>query len=303
MKNIILIISAMISFTSVAQIGVNGTPVSTITNSNVFLDASSSFSTEAGAGPNTGKGIILPSVDLVNFAFDLNLADGFTFPTYFDGMVVYNNATGTTLTSGNRSSLATPVAPGYYYFSNPNGATNSSVTGGEWKPLGGTSLSGTSPIAISSGVVSLNDSGVSTLKIANDAVTTAKIAANAITIAKLPTGASATTFLRGDGTWTNDIKDVTSTEIVVPTKVNGAQLYAITGSFTATGSDAIVTITKPTGMTGYYSIVIYKDGKTFRNSILSFDTAAATNNVVTGYGPFTEAYPAGTYNYMLEYFK
>ena len=293
MKNIILIISALISFTSVAQIGVNGTPVSIITNSNVFLDASSTFSSEAGAGPNIGKGIILPSVDLVNFAFDLSLADGFTFPTYFDGMVVYNNATGTTLTSGNRSSLATPVAPGYYYFSNPNGATNSSVTGGEWKPLGGTSLSGTSPIAISSGVVSLSDLGVAT----------AKIADNAVTIAKLPSGATATTFLRGDGTWTTDSKDIVSTEIALPTKVNGTQLYAITGSFTANGTNAIVTISKPTGMTGYYSIVIYKDGKTYRNSILSFDTVAATNNVVTGYGPFTEIYPAGTYNYVLEYFK
>ncbi|WP_449401115.1 hypothetical protein [Chryseobacterium wanjuense] len=60
---------------------------------------------------NVGKGIVVPSVDLVNFEFDTSLADGITFPTWFDGMVVYNNATGTTLTAGQRSSTATPVTP------------------------------------------------------------------------------------------------------------------------------------------------------------------------------------------------
>jgi len=37
--------------------------------------------------------------------------------------------------------------------------------------------------------------------IANNTVTTAKIANNAVTIAKLPAGATASTFLRGNGTW------------------------------------------------------------------------------------------------------
>jgi hypothetical protein len=136
MKKIVFILSVLISSTCIAQIGVNGAPSNSVTNSNVFLDASSSFSSEAGAGANVGKGFIVPSVDLVNFEFDLALADGFTFPTYFDGMVVYNNATGTTVITGDRSSTATAVTPGFYYFSNPNGATNANITGGEWKPLG-----------------------------------------------------------------------------------------------------------------------------------------------------------------------
>jgi len=120
-----------------AQVNVNNGTQSTINNSNVGIDLSSSFSVEAGAGANQGKGIVIPSVNLVNFEFDTTLADGVTFPTYFDGMIVYNNATGTTLTTGQRSSTATSVVPGYYYFYNPNGSTNGAVQSGVWRPIGG----------------------------------------------------------------------------------------------------------------------------------------------------------------------
>ncbi len=99
------------------------------------------------------------------------------------------------------------------------------------------------------------------------------------------------------------IKDITSTEVILNTKIDGVQLYAIKGSFTTNGSTAIITVPVPAGMTGYYSITIYKDGTTFRRDIKSFDIASANNNVVTGSGLFSEVYPAGTYNYVLEYFK
>ncbi|MBX2910350.1 MAG: hypothetical protein KF706_12030 [Chitinophagales bacterium] len=46
--------------------------------------------------------------------------------------------------------------------------------------------------------------------IATNAVTTSKIANNAVTIAKLPTGATNTTFLRGDGTWAIPIDNNTT---------------------------------------------------------------------------------------------
>ena len=137
MKNILCLL-AFTAFGSLinAQVNVNNGTQSLINNSNALIDGSSSYSKEAGAGDYVGKGIIIPSVDLVNFEFDLLLADGTTFPTFFDGMIVYNNATGTTLTTGKRPSTATTVIPGYYYFSNPNGSVNSNVTGGVWKSLG-----------------------------------------------------------------------------------------------------------------------------------------------------------------------
>lgn len=119
-----------------AQILSNGVVTNNISNSNVMLDGSTTYSIEAGSGANIGKGIIVPSVDLVNFEFDLNLADGSTFPTYFDGMLVYNNSANNTLTTGNRSSTSTAVTPGFYYFSNPNGASNGNVSSGIWTPMG-----------------------------------------------------------------------------------------------------------------------------------------------------------------------
>ncbi len=54
------------------------------------------------------------------------------------------------------------------------------------------------PVAVS-GDATIVSSGV--LTIANDAITRIKIANNAVTISKLPPGATATTFLRGDGLW------------------------------------------------------------------------------------------------------
>ena len=133
----ILVLLMFSSFVTTAQIVTQAATESSVTNSSVLMDGSTYYSAESGAGNNVGKGIVVPSVDLLNFEFDLTYADGLTFPTYFDGMIVYNNASGTTLTTGVRSSTATAVVPGFYYFSNPNGASNGNVTSGTWQPLGG----------------------------------------------------------------------------------------------------------------------------------------------------------------------
>ena len=240
MKNFTLFLICLSGFHNInAQISLSHPPVVDIVGSNVFLDASKTFSSAAGAVNNVGKGLVVPSVDLINFEFNTNFVSSTDSPSYYDGMLVYNSSTGNTLTTGLRSLTATAVTPGFYYFSNPNGATTENVTSGVWTALGG--------------------------------------------------GATA--------------KDVTSTEITLNTKIDGAQLYAIKGTFTATGTSAAVTVTKPTGMSGYYSMVIYKEGKTFRREIYSFDTTLATLNVITGTGAYSEVLPAGTYNYVLEYFR
>ena len=98
-------------------------------------------------------------------------------------------------------------------------------------------------------------------------------------------------------------KDITTTEAPTSIKINGNQVYAINGTFTASGTTTTVTVAKPTGMTGYYKFSTYFNGTLFRSEIHSFDVNVVTNNVVLGNGFFTEIYPAGTYSYVLEYFK
>lgn len=98
--------------------------------------------------------------------------------------------------------------------------------------------------------------------------------------------------------------DIKTTETVTGTKVNGAQVYGIKGSFTADGTTATVTIAVPAGMTGYYKITIFKGSTTtiIGTSVRQFNLTG-TGNVITGAGLFTEVYPSGTYDYVLEYFK
>jgi hypothetical protein len=242
MKKITVLFLFVMSFQGLkAQLNLTHPPVVDIINSNVFLDASKNFSLAAGAENNIGKGLVIPSVDLVNFEFIGAFLSSTDAPSFYDGMLVYNNATGTTLTTGNRSSTATSVTPGFYYFSNPNGATTENITGGVWTAMGAG-------------------------------------------------GASS-------------VKDITSTEIELPIKIDGEQLYAIKGTFTLNSASSTVTFTIPTGMTGYFSFVTYKDGKTFRRDINSLTISDTTATVVFGTGIYSEIIDADTYDYVLEYFK
>ena len=132
MKKIIIItVIAFCTISMHAQVLSNKPTSAGISKSNVMLDGSTNFSAQAGTPNNIGKGIIIPSVDLTTFQFLTSFADGITFPTYFDGMIVYNNKAGNTVAG---QGVQTAVTPGFYYFYNPN-ATG--IATGVWKPLGG----------------------------------------------------------------------------------------------------------------------------------------------------------------------
>ena len=87
-------------------------------------------------------------------------------------------------------------------------------------------------------------------------------------------------------------------------KIDGADLYAIKGDFTAPGG---ATVTIPNlntlGITSIYSIKIYKGGtkKLVASSLSSYDVA--NNKVVIGVGNMTMSLEATNYDYVLEYFK
>ncbi|AQY22555.1 hypothetical protein OKE80_01540 [Riemerella anatipestifer] len=99
--------------------------------SNAFLDASENTD---GQAPNIGRGLLFPQTDLSTFKLDINAADGVNYPTYFDGMIVYNTKEGGK-TSDTNIQVTDNLQKGFYYFSNPTGKTNGNITNGKWVRL------------------------------------------------------------------------------------------------------------------------------------------------------------------------
>ncbi|MGE8537286.1 MAG: hypothetical protein ACN6OJ_22110 [Chryseobacterium sp.] len=231
---------AMLQYTN-AQVRTNGFASGNIQGQGVFLDASGSTGGFTDS-VNNGKGLVFPRTDLTTFTFATPVTDEDNFPTAYDGMIVFNSASGTTV-----SGIATSVTPGYYYFSNPTGGTANgfATSTGRWVSLS------TSP--------------------------------------KVTVGTAETT---------------TNTIINVSPGVD-KQLYAIKGSFTASGTSTAVNIPAPTGMTTMYGITIYKAGTNtvYDRSLYSYNPVTTPGNAVTGSPSMSVVYPNGTYDYVLEYLK
>lgn len=132
------------------------------------------------------------------------------------------------MTQAQRDGIATPASglliyqtdntPGFYYFngtiwttfngSNGQGFANGTAGGQVYLTGASSPFAPQTPVTLT-GDVTVSDAGVTT--ITNNAVTTPKLADGAVTIPKIgATGTpSATTFLRGDGTWSS-IENTTS---------------------------------------------------------------------------------------------
>ncbi len=239
MKKISIFLAASFFTMNVfAQVNSNLAIEPNITESNAFLDASTNFNTSANSSHSLGKGLVFPDTDLTQFEFDFNAADGITFPSYFDGMVVYNVGTGNTVTGGNNPADPSAVIPGFYYFSNPDGAANGNVADGVWLPLGG----GSSKV------------------------------------------------------------EIDNSESITNLVIGGEQVYAIKGTFTANGTTTAVTLSNnPSGVETLYRITIYRDGAVYGTSVYSYDKSSGS--AYTGAPGMSVVYPAGTYEYVMEYLK
>lgn len=217
-------------------LGVGATPGSYLEGSNFFLDASLFNTKPAGIGRLLG----FPQTNLTQFAFDTNAIDyGFSSNTYFDGVLVYNTASGFT-----KEGVKTPVSRGFYYFSNPNGLRRGDVVTGKWTKMGGT--------------------------------------------------------------------DFTSTETDTGNTIDGKPIYSLRSTFTipAGNTNTSVSFDLPaTGITGIYKITIYNPTTSYyTDSVYSFTlgTPTATETpvtLVTGSPNISVVYPAGEYNYIIEYLK
>jgi hypothetical protein len=140
MKNLFILALVLCSVTSFGQVLSNNTVTDAFTTENAFLDASSNFDPDLSGSNTIGKGLLFSATNLTNWEFSATPLDGTLFPRAYDGMIVYNIGTGNTPITGNNSSTATAVTPGFYYFSNPTGQATLSVTDGRWLPLGGSSV-------------------------------------------------------------------------------------------------------------------------------------------------------------------
>lgn len=111
-----------------AQVLTNSNVVTALTSSNYFMDASNF---EGLANQSYGRGLGFPRTNLTTYQFDTAPMDNDVTLSNFDGMVVYNSATGNTVTG---QGIVTAVTRGFYYFSNPGNPGN--ITNGRWLPIG-----------------------------------------------------------------------------------------------------------------------------------------------------------------------
>ncbi|MCK0200617.1 hypothetical protein [Ornithobacterium rhinotracheale] len=126
-----------------AQVISNGAISNDLFKTNYFLDASN-FQGQKDA--SVGKLLGFPKTDLTKFKFNLDVVTDEVVLSGFDGVVVYNMAKGTTGSDAATQGKQVAVTPGFYYFSNPNGAETQSVANGQWVRLGAESVTGTATL-------------------------------------------------------------------------------------------------------------------------------------------------------------
>ena len=116
-----------------AQIQINSSLTSNLRDTNFFFDASLF---EGQANKSLGKLLGFPRVDLTQFTFDTSIAEDEVITSFFDGSLVYNSGTGDTGANPALHGQLISVTPGFYYFKNPDGYDNVSLSDGVWTRLG-----------------------------------------------------------------------------------------------------------------------------------------------------------------------
>ncbi|WP_312903267.1 hypothetical protein [Chryseobacterium taichungense] len=184
MKHLFTTAAVLFSMTAFAQVGINNT------SPKATLDITAKTS---GTKP---EGLIIPQLA----GSDIHTATAAAvYGAAQKGLIVYASSADTNPTGP----TANITAAGYYYFDGTNwqkistGNTVSTSLASVNIYVG--SASNVATAVSPTGDVTISNTGATS--IGSGKVTTAHLANNAVTVAKLPTGATATTFLRGDGTW------------------------------------------------------------------------------------------------------
>lgn len=128
-KHIIFLGAFALSSLAYSQVRiVNSSQNQTAANSSAFIDASSNSTTNNTS--NIGKGLLFPRTDLSTFtAFGGSpVGIGTSYPTRYDGFVVYNTRSGGTAGIGATEGTLTE---GFWYYENKSTTLN----GGTWRPV------------------------------------------------------------------------------------------------------------------------------------------------------------------------
>lgn len=148
------IVMMSLSVITQAQIRLsNSSQILNADRGSAFIDASSTVQYQ-NATDNMGKGLLFPSVDLSQFtAFNGGPGGrGNNYPSFYDGMIVYNTRVGGKVggINGKVGQTEGELTRGYWYYDNPvvSGIDRTFETG-TWKQL--TSKGGDSKVIISEG--------------------------------------------------------------------------------------------------------------------------------------------------------
>jgi hypothetical protein len=264
MKHLFTAAAMLLSMTAFAQVGINNT------SPKATLDITAK--TTDGSKP---EGLIIPQLSGNNI--HTATAAG-VYGSNQKGLIIY----ATSADSSPISTTANITAAGYYYFDGTNWQKISTGNTVSTSLASGNILVGSASnvaTAVSpTGDVTISNTGATSIGAGK--VTTTHLANNAVNVAKLPAGATATTFLRGDGTW------VTPTDTnTTYTAGNGLTLTGT--SFSAndatTGTKGIVQLTGDLAGTAASPTVAK-----IQNKVVS--STAPTNGQVLKYNTTTSAW-------------
>jgi hypothetical protein len=227
MKHLITTAVLLFSITAFAQVGINNT------SPKATLDITAKTN---GTKP---EGLIIPQLS----GNDIRTATAASvYGTAQKGLIVYASAAD----SAPAGATASITAPGYYYFDGTNWQKISTGNTVSTSLASGNILVGSASnvatAVLPTGDVAISNTGATSIGAGK--VTTTHLANNAVTVAKLPTGATATTFLRGDGTWVTPTDTNTTYTGSTSIGLNGTSFEraALTGDVTASANSNATTI-------------------------------------------------------------
>ncbi|RNA61585.1 hypothetical protein D1631_06410 [Chryseobacterium nematophagum] len=196
-------------------------------NSSAFIDASSNPEYNLPANPNIGKGLLYPRTDLRTFTAFSGLPVGIpnSYPSYYDGLMVFNTATSGVAGVGNTEGT---LCRGYWYYDNPQVSGTTISTTGTWRPLRPDLCSSTNPPV----VTTLNCSGVTLT-----GTLTQGVAAAGVSVTVPYTGGNGVVYPEGASIPSTGVTELFAT-LQADTLANGdgTLTYTITGTPTSSGT-------------------------------------------------------------------